>query len=188
MMTYKFSHLLLGTASLMVAACNAGEATTPVDPGKEDYIKTSKPGAGVFISSDYDGTAEAGEERLIRIKVSDKYPSGTLTVSIVPNADLSVSGGETAYVFDMSGDRSHEINISVKALSEGIHYLNLKAVAEYGDQQVAGANSAITFNAGVERPKGLNRVIDEAPSASEKQSGSVVVMDAEEEIIVNKGD
>lgn len=186
-MTFKFSNLLVGTLALMTTACNAGEVSTPVDPGKGDYIKTSKPGASVFISSDYDGTAMAGEERVVRIKVSDQYPSGTLRVSIVPNADLLVSGGETAYVFDMSGDRPHEISVSIKALSEGVHYLNLKAVAEYGDQQVARATSAVTFNAGVELSKGLNRMADEAPV--ENKSGSdVVVMEAEEEIIVNKDD
>jgi len=85
----------------------------------------------------------------------------------------------------MSGDRAHEIRLSVKALSNGIHYLNFQAVAEYGDRQVARANSAITFNVGVSRSK----VVKPSPGKArlEKQAASeVVVMEAEEEIIVNK--
>lgn len=184
-MTFKPSNIFVGTLILVMTACTVGEVASPVVPGKENYIKTSKPGAGVFISADYDGTAKAGEERILRVKVRDQYPSGTLKVSVLPNPELSLSGVQDVYVFDMSGDRAHEIRLSVKALSNGIHYLNFQAVAEYGDRQVARANSAITFNVGVSRSK----VVKPSPGKArlEKQAASeVVVMEAEEEIIVNK--
>ena len=183
-MTLKLSFVLCAT--LAAAGCAAQTHTSSTESVQAtEYIKTSKPGAAVSFSHDYDGTAVPGETRQIRIQIEDGYAAGNLQVSIASNEALSISNAGSTFNFNMAGENTHEIVTSVKALSDGIHYINIKAVAEYESTQVARSSFAIVFNAGVEMQKG--RAVTVTPQSTLNNPG-VIVMEAEEEIIIPNGD
>lgn len=194
-MLVKHPTVLLGTLALVLSACSANEtvvANETVSPASKhahvggEYIKTAKPGAAVEISHDYDGTAQVGETRLVNIRVANSYDAGRLEVSLSPNAGLTLENGSGPYVFDMAGHDVHEFSVSVKAHGQGIFYLNVTAVAKYGTHQQAARNTAISFNAGVERLKRPNEVAV-VPEKTQGPAG-VVSMPADEEILTSKSD
>ena len=182
-MSVKFTHLILASLMLSASACQAGEAVEPAKISKSDYVKTSKPGAAIRFTHDYNGSAKAGEVREVKINISDKYDSGTLRIDIIPNDNLSLGDSAGSYRFDMSGSDAHELTIAVKALSEGSHTLNFNTTAQYGDQQVARGNNAITFNTGVVVQK--SAVSNFETLKKTQATPGIIVMDAQEVISVD---
>lgn len=179
--------LVLFAPLLFAAACTASNVSVQQDAqavqSGEMTMKTSKPGAAVQFR-DMSGKIEtSSKSRKIHVQVSDGYDSGTLRVDIVPNPALSLTGA-LSYTFDMAGSGVSDIVLDVKPLSEGKHYLNYTATAEYGDGQVARAVYAVPIYSGVTPRKSG----DTPKAAIEKNSAApgIITMDAEETIKEDK--
>lgn len=172
--------LVLLFSPVFASACTAGNVASQQDiHASEKVMKTSKPGASVQFSDVSGKVVTSSTSRTIRVNVADGYKAGILTVKVMPNPELSISG-PMSYAFDMAGSEAHDISLKVKPLSSGTHYLNYIAIAEYGDGQVARASYAVPIYSGVTPQK----TTATAPSAVEKLSGErgVITMDAEETI------
>lgn len=173
----------LGIISTL-AACTAAQNNSGVETtaaSAAPIVKTSKVSAAVNFSSDFDGILKAGETKTIRMTLTDNYPSGTLTVTVLPNDALSVFPDNAPFVFSMAGDAPHGFDLTVSALRDGQHYLNFNGIAEFGNGQVARVSHAISVRSGVALEKTAPLSSDSKNSAP--STGGVVVMDAEEEII-----
>lgn len=174
---------LLGVG-LMATACNAGSTATKsqAKTAKTNYVKTSKPGAAIEFRNVSGGAETDASSRLIRLSVLNGYTSGTLSIEVNAGDNLSLSGGSNSYLFDMSAD-AHEIALKVKPLSEGKHYVNFVAIAEYGQGQTARTYYSLPVYSGMQAQK-----IDPKPETAEALkniSPGLILMDAEETIETN---
>lgn len=188
-MTFKSISFLSVSAfsvCLGLSACSAADVSTETmaAPASADYVKTSKPGALVQFSHTL-GKATADGQALT-LNISEGYDGGTLTIEISDNENLSVSGSGGDYRFAMSDDGRHTLNLSVKALATGKHYLSFIAIAESGDGQVARSSYAVPVYSGV-APEKVGSV-HVAPADSSTYSGGIIAMEAEETISTEKAE
>lgn len=176
--------LIVACAAALATACTAGNAASThemVATKKGEYIQTAKPGAAVEFRQIGSNKITDMNSREIRIQIIDGYDAGTLTVNVINNEALSLSGSATSYAFDMSGSTPHEIAVNVNPLVTGKLYLNFNAVAEYGAGQVARTQYAVPIYADTEPQKGNAESLDTAERTT--TAPGIVVMDAEETII-----
>ncbi len=177
--------VITALTALLSTGCSgapSGKNEAHMTPANTDYVKTAKPGAAVTFQNISDQAASqdtSGNSRDVRVRISEEYSSGLLTVRVIDNPNLSVSGAGT-YTFDMSGDAPHEIVLSVKPLADGKHYLNFSAVADYEGGQSARAGYAVTIYSGVQPQKADAAIAGEAQTGAEPRG--LIVMDAEETI------
>lgn len=176
-------------AGLMVASCaqaTAPETTNVVEAEKPKVtlaapITTVKPGASVVFSDQDPVVMTQGNTGVINITLNEGYPSGTLSLVATGGAGLSVLGGRAETEFDMSGRTTHTWRVDVAAEADGVHYLNLLAIAEPKGGEPQHRAHAMRVEVGnwksVEDARQASKSFEATPSGE-----TVVILEAQETI------
>ncbi len=146
----------------------------------ETVLSTQKPGALVSFSSESPTNLQISENGLVKIKVTDGYDSGRLLLSATPDDGLRLVSETGQVEFSMAGSQAHEWELDVTASANGIYYLNIlaKAVLPTGRSELR--SYAVRVQVGDLTEAEIKSSMK--PNGTLSSDGTIVVMDAEEEI------
>lgn len=178
-------------AGLIVASCaqaTAPEPTLLVDAETSKPkvtlappITTVKPGASVVFSEQDPIVMTRGNTGVATITLNEGYPSGTLTLVATGEAGLSVLGGPAQTEFDMAGRTTHTWRVDIVAEADGVHYLNLLAIADPKGGEAQHRAHAMRVEVGnwktVEDARQASKTLEATPTGE-----MVVILEAEETI------
>jgi len=177
---YKITSTILGGFAL--AAISGCSSHSTVETKEQPIVmekSTTKQGAAVSFTHNYDGRSEPGFVEDFQVFIQDEYDSGTLNISMTASEGLNLSsGGPTS--FSMDGDAARTINVSVSAQTPGKYYVNLQAKADAGNGQAMMRGYGIAINVG--DPKLYPETKQNVTVEDTKDGGKIVIMDAEETI------
>lgn len=187
----RFGGLAAMAAGLLITSCaqaTAPESTQVVEAETSKPrvtlappITTVKPGASVVFSEQDPVVMTRGNTGVINITLNEGYPSGTLTLIATGEAGLSVLGGQAETEFDMAGRTTHTWRVDVAAEADGVHYLNLLAIADPKGGEPQHRAHAMRVEVGnwksVEAERQASKLFEATPSGE-----MVVILEAEETI------
>jgi len=137
-----------------------------------------KPGAAVTFTHTYKGHTELGVTDTFQVVMSERYESGTMSVSIRADEGLDVSADTLQAEFPMENSDNQVIDISVSAQASGKYYVNLLATVDDGTGQTMRRNYAIAIIVGDASAKP-----SPASGIEETESGEkIIIMPAQETI------
>lgn len=110
------------------AQIDATAQTVALAKTKTPYT-TVKPGADVSLNSILPKNMVSGSYQTVRLRLSDGYSDGALSVRVEPSAGLRLFGGNDSKTFDMSKSGSHDFDVDVSADTDGVYFLNVFATA-----------------------------------------------------------
>ncbi len=162
----------------MVSAC-AAKPSAPqshVEKKPSGFSSYIKPGAGIGYSHDLTSQYSVGDAVTFQLNLGESYSAGIMRVDITSNSlQLLTSGNSLA--FDMSTGEEHEVTVSFNALSNGRHYINVRALADIGDGNPMSRAFSI--------PVQVGPVVAQKPNENMKtlETGEQLIeMEAQEEI------
>ncbi len=146
----------------------------------------SKPSAAIDFQHDFSGRSTVGATQIVTMKVMDRYPGGTVDISVMPSEGVTVFKNNTQRSFKMGGNEN-EFQLQFQANSEGVHRINVLAKATLSDGQVINRSYSMPIYVGdqFQPTKGStkNRDLNDANRQLQKESSSgLIVMEAEETI------
>lgn len=136
-----------------------------------------KPGASISYGYDLPADITPGQTLNFQLTLNEAYESGTMSVNIRGEGDISIYPSSTSASFDMNAGSEHIMDISVTVGAEGRHYLHVQALANTGSGQAMPRIFSIPVQSG--NPKALK------PNANLKTTSSgkkMIIMDAQEVI------
>lgn len=144
--------------------------------GWTDEAGYQKPGAAVRFSHDYAGRQITGQAQLINLQFSEGYDQGQLKIELrAPDALMLTGGG--VYEFDMQGQDSHDLSLSVKSDMAGQHYVNIFATVTFPNGQMSARSFALNIDSvapGLERKElGSAKGVSAARQQPEPLSGEL---------------
>ena len=138
-----------------------------------------KPGASVGYSHNLAKQVEAGDTVNFDLTLQEGHASGALNVDVSASG-LSLTGSSVSQSFDMAEGNDHIMTVSFTAPSNGRYYINVSARAETTADEPKFRVFSIPVQVGPEQKMKSNPNMQTMPSGE-----SIIVMDAEEEIIPN---
>jgi plastocyanin len=139
-------HMVIWTsAALFLGACGAAttadlsvqaeaDAAKPVIETTRvalgPAVSTIKPGASVRFSHETSGPVPVDGTGYVTITVNEGYPYGTLELVASANSGLEVRGTSASHVVNMADGTAHSWRVDYQGLTDGVHYLNVMAVAK----------------------------------------------------------
>jgi len=138
--------LLTGLVALSFSSSHPALAQEDSKPGPA--IRYVKPGAAITLSHNYDGKTAMGEIEAINIALDHPYEDGFLGLSILETPGLEILSPGHEQEFRLSAGGIVKTEISLRARSEGTHYLTLQIAYEDLRGQVTRRSLAIKINAG----------------------------------------
>lgn len=138
-----------------------------------------KPGASVGYSHNLAKQVNAGDTVNFDLTLQESHTSGALQVDLSASG-VSLLASSTSQAFDMAAGNDHTMTVSFTAPSNGRHYINVSARAETGNDEAKFRVFSIPVQVGPEQKMKSNPHMQTMPTGE-----SIIVMDAEEEIIPN---
>jgi len=142
-----------------------------------------KPGAAIQFEHDYDGYTELNTAESIRIRLTEQYDIGVLTVTVIPEGDVIQVSNNFAESFSMQNSEPHYMDVEFSVNQPGKYSLYLQAAMnlpgnEFGEitQSFALQINVGEVNAGDAGVETLNAkekqqaVIEPSPEKIETQS------------------
>ncbi|MBV32036.1 MAG: hypothetical protein CMK36_01165 [Porticoccaceae bacterium] len=84
-----------------------------------------KPGAAVSFSHNYDGFTELNQSSNVTLTFEEHYDFGDLIITFATNDGLVIKPSSESYVFTMQDKNTHDINLNLRSIKEGKHYLTI---------------------------------------------------------------
>lgn len=177
--------------SIMLVACAAPSAndTNPaLDNGAGVVSETStvelgpaiatvKPGASVSFSHETSGAVQVDGNGYVVLTLNEGYPSGTLSLVATSDEGLEVTGSGATTTVNMADGTTHSWRVDFRGLSDGVHYLKVRATADTGEARGYAVRVEVgdwkTAEAAREAAK---------PMAMQADGEMAVVMEADETI------
>lgn len=167
---------LMTLGATLVLQTAAWGAPAPRGQGTPHHA-TVKPGAAMAFSHVLNAPARVGDVGTAVVTVSEDYDSGSLRLTARAGEGLELVSSENLTTLAMAGTGKHVVNIRFRALSEGVHYLNL--IGEASDS--TGQNSSRAFSMRVQIGKATAKAANPA-LAKDGKGGSIILMPATETI------
>ena len=135
---------------MFLTCCNKDTSSSVND--KDHHTHTShnyqKPGANVRLTHNYDGATNAGEVENLSLTLIEQYSSGQMYIQLKPDTSLAIEPETKEFIFSMEGNKSHNIDLSIRANSNGKHLLNIFASVMDNSGRVSNRIMAIAFYVG----------------------------------------
>ncbi len=170
-----FKHSLAFVAILGLSACTTADMTT-----KDEGAKTQKPGAAISFSAKSPKNLGVNENGVVKIKITDGYDTGTLRLTATTGNGLRFVTETSTKEFPMSGRKSHEWDLDVMAAKKGVYYVNIFAEVNRAGVRTEYRTHAVRVQVGNLTDAELKEATPNNGALS--SDGTIVVMDAEEEI------
>lgn len=144
----KLSYILIGCVALSAAVVGfAVEATShekatvktfQPEAGvvvKKTTLPYQKPGAAIRFDHDFKGPIEPGSSTSFTLSMREDYNSGTLYLDVnTLGSSLELAAGSRSAQFDLANSHLHDMTISLTALDQGRHYVNVLATVDANGQ------------------------------------------------------
>lgn len=175
-----FSKTLFTSTIAFSASFMMGCSATGADTAVQNYTsKTSyqKPGASVNYSHNLKSQLSAGETITFKLTLGETYDQGQLRVNLEAEGGIALLAA-TQTSFDMSMGADHDMDVSLTAISNGRHYINVQAQAidELGQSQPRIFSIPVQVGpVTAKKPAPNMRTLDDGQN--------VIEMEAKEEII-----
>ncbi len=142
----------------------------------------SKPSAAIDFQHDFSGRSTLGSVETLNLKISDRYPGGTVEIIVNPTDGLEVFKNGNRQSFKM-GSGANNMTLQFQPKSEGVHRLNFLAVVKTADGQSISKSYSIPVYVGDQfvPEKRVGKNIRDNVKAP-KTSGGLVIMEAEETV------
>ncbi len=142
-------NISLSAVSLVLAAC-AAPATNDVSVQPEatlyaatekpaaklgPAISTIKPGASVSFSHETSGPVQVGGNGYVTLTINEGYSTGMLSLVASSDEGLEVAGTSASTTLNASDGTTHSWRIDFRGQADGLHYLNVKAMADTGERR-----------------------------------------------------
>ena len=146
----------------------------------------SKPGAAIDFAHDFSGRSTVGATQIVNMKIMDRYPGGTVQISVLPSEGITVFENNSQKSFKMSGGEN-DFQIQFQADREGVHRITILAQAVMQNGQTISRSYSMPVYVGDQyRPvKKSVKTVDEGDRVLQKNGetdGGLIIMDAEETI------
>lgn len=173
------------------AACLITACTQPISSGeavqdRDHSVATVKPGASIKFSHTISSAVSANTPEIIEIVVNEPYSGGALWLQATGDDGLNVLSGDAPVRFDMYSVSQHKWSVRVSADADGVYYLNVFATVEPEGRSKSMRSYAVRIevgggSAGVQSKS--SGVLGKTPDGE-----TIVILDAEEEIIDSNGE
>lgn len=140
-------------------------------------IATIKPGASVSFSHESSGAVQVDGNGYVTLTINEGYPSGTLSLVATSDEGLEVTGPGAATTLNMADGTTHSWRIDFRGLSDGVHYLKIRATADTGEARGYAARVEVGDWKAAEAAREAAK-----PMAMQADGEMAVVMEAEETI------
>lgn len=88
------------------------------------YVQV-KPGAAVSFSHNYNGFTELNQSSNVTLTFEEHYDFGDLIITFATNDGLAIDPSSESYFFTMQDKNTHDINLNLRSMKEGKHYLTI---------------------------------------------------------------
>ncbi len=185
--------ILITTAILSVSACsNAQSKSEPMKTAAKPSVKMShtgysKPSAAVQFRHDFSGRSSLGVTESIKVQVTDRYEDAKVELKVYPSDGIQMfSRSELQKVNSPEiGITENEMNLQFQPRSEGVHNISVVAIVTLKNGQVITQSQTIPVYVGDQFKPTKRTPQEKALTNPGKPSGGMVIMDAEETIVVS---
>jgi len=98
-------------------------------------ISTIKPGAAVSFSHETSGPVQVGGNGYVTLTINEGYPTGTLSLLASSDDGLDVAGTSASTTLNASDGTTHSWRVDFRGEADGVHYLNVMAMADTGERR-----------------------------------------------------
>lgn len=140
--------------------------------------KTVKPGAGVEVSHSQRGAVAPGAIGVAEFSFVESYADGSMSVEAKGSEGLEIIPSQARAIMPMGDRTDHRWDVSFRAASAGVYYVDLMIAATMGGGEVEtrsySARVVVGDPGSAAKPAAQTEMIDGEP---------VVVMEADETVI-----
>lgn len=162
---------------MFVTGCNKDISSSIKDKGHHSHTSHNyqKPGANVRLTHNYDGATNAGEVENLSLIFTEQYSSGQMYIQLKPDKSLDIDPETKEFIFSMEGNKTHNIDLSIRANSKGKHLLNIFASVMDDSGRLSNRVMAIAFYVG-------DKNLEQSKTQNSNSEDKVIILPSKESI------
>ena len=121
------------------------------------------------LTHNYDGATNTGEVENLSLTFTEQYSSGEMYIQLKPDTSLVIEPETKEFIFSMGGNKSHNIDLSIRANSKGKHLLNIFASVMNDSGRSSNRVMAIAFYVG-------DRNIEQSKTQNSNSADKVIIL------------